>query len=40
MAREAQAKGAFDFIAKPFKPADLRAIIAKAAEALGVSGIG
>ena len=39
MAREAQAKGAFDFIAKPFKPADLRAVIAKAAEALGVSGI-
>ena len=40
MAREAQAKGAFDFIAKPFKPADLREVIAKAAEALGVTGIG
>jgi DNA-binding NtrC family response regulator len=39
MAREAQAKGAFDFIAKPFKPADLRAVIAKAADALGVTGI-
>jgi len=39
MAREAQAKGAFDFIAKPFKPADLREAIAKAAEALGISGI-
>ncbi len=39
MAREAQAKGAFDFIAKPFKPADLREVIAKAADALGVSGI-
>ncbi|RJP67757.1 MAG: response regulator [Candidatus Abyssobacteria bacterium SURF_17] len=39
MAREAQAKGAFDFIAKPFKPADLREIIAKAAESLGVSDI-
>ena len=40
MAREAQAKGAFDFIAKPFKPADLREVIAKAADALGVTGIG
>ena len=39
MAREAQAKGAFDFIAKPFKPADLREVIAKAADALGVTGI-
>ena len=34
MAREALSKGAFDFIAKPFKPDDLRAIIAKAADAL------
>lgn len=34
VAREAQAKGAFDFIAKPFKPADLRQIVAKAAESL------
>ncbi|MEW6443762.1 MAG: response regulator [bacterium] len=34
VAREALAKGAFDFIAKPFKPNDLRAIIEKAAEAL------
>jgi len=39
MAREAQAKGAFDFIAKPFTPGDLREVIAKAADALGVSGI-
>jgi DNA-binding NtrC family response regulator len=39
VAREAQAKGAFDFIAKPFKPADLREIVARAAEALGVTGI-
>jgi DNA-binding NtrC family response regulator len=39
VAREAQAKGAFDFIAKPFKPADLREVIARAADALGVTGI-
>ena len=31
VAREALAKGAFDFIAKPFKPNDLRAIIERAA---------
>jgi DNA-binding NtrC family response regulator len=31
VAREALAKGAFDFIAKPFKPGDLRAVIEKAA---------
>jgi len=35
VAREALAKGAFDFIAKPFKPDDLRQVIQKAAEALG-----
>jgi len=35
VAREAMAKGAFDFIAKPFKPDDLRQVIAKAAKALG-----
>jgi DNA-binding NtrC family response regulator len=35
LAREAMEKGAFDFIAKPFKPDDLRIVIAKAAEALG-----
>lgn len=32
VAREALAKGAYDFIAKPFKPNDLRAIIARAAK--------
>ena len=31
MAHEALAKGAFDVIAKPFKPGDLRKIVARAA---------
>jgi DNA-binding NtrC family response regulator len=39
MAREAEAKGAFDFIAKPFKPQELRDVIAKAAESLGFHGV-
>jgi len=39
VAREAMAKGAFDFIAKPFKPQELRDVIAKAAEALGFPGV-
>ena len=34
IAREAQAKGAFDFISKPFKPQDLRAVIERAAQEL------
>ena len=34
VAREALAKGAFDFIAKPFKPNDLRSIIERAAQEL------
>jgi DNA-binding NtrC family response regulator len=37
LARESMEKGAFDFIAKPFKPDDLRVVIAKAAKALGSS---
>jgi len=37
-AREALVKGAFDFIAKPFKPNDLRMAIAKAALSLGYRG--
>lgn len=37
LAREAMDKGAFDFIAKPFQPDDLRRVIAKAARALGSS---
>lgn len=32
VAREALSKGAFDFIAKPFKPGDLRAVIERAAK--------
>ncbi len=40
VAREALAKGAFDFIAKPFKPQELRDVIAKAASALGFKDIG
>jgi DNA-binding NtrC family response regulator len=35
VAQEALVKGAFDFIAKPFKPNDLRSIIDKAAKELG-----
>ena len=34
VAREALSKGAFDFIAKPFKPNDLRVIIERAATEL------
>ncbi len=39
VAREALAKGAFDFIAKPFKPNDLREVIIRAAEVLGFKGL-
>jgi len=39
VAREALVKGAFDFIAKPFKPKDLRAVINKAALSLGHRGV-
>ena len=34
LAREALTRGAFDFIAKPFKPADLREVIERAAKQL------
>jgi len=34
IAREALVKGAFDFIAKPFKPNDLREVITRAAKEL------
>ena len=34
VAREALTRGAFDFIAKPFRPADLREVISRAAKEL------
>jgi len=34
IAREAQAKGAFDFISKPFRPQDLQEVIDRAAQQL------
>ena len=37
LAKKAMEKGAFDFIAKPFKPDDLRKVVARAAEALGLA---
>jgi CheY-like chemotaxis protein len=40
VAREALSKGAFDFISKPFKPKELRAVINKAALSLGFDGLG
>jgi DNA-binding NtrC family response regulator len=39
LAREAMEKGAYDMIAKPFKPSDLRALVAKAAGELGFTDI-
>jgi DNA-binding NtrC family response regulator len=39
VAREALIKGAFDVIAKPFKPDDLRSVINKAALSLGHDSI-
>jgi DNA-binding NtrC family response regulator len=38
IAREAQARGAFDFISKPFRPKDLKAAIDKAAASLEADG--
>lgn len=40
LAREAMEKGAFDMIAKPFKPADLRKIVSRALEDMGYEGFG
>jgi DNA-binding NtrC family response regulator len=36
MARRAMERGAFDFVAKPFTPDDLRAVVARAAADLGM----
>lgn len=38
LAREALAKGAYDFVAKPFQPKDLRAIIDRAVQGLARPG--
>ncbi len=38
LAREAMDKGAFDIIEKPFRPSDLRTIVASAAKDLGFEG--
>jgi DNA-binding NtrC family response regulator len=35
LARECMQKGAFDMIAKPFRPADLRSLVVRAAQAMG-----
>lgn len=37
LAREAMEKGAYDMIAKPFKPSDLRALVIRAMQDLGIS---
>lgn len=39
LAREAMDKGAFDILDKPFRPDDLRGVIASAADALGYKGV-
>jgi DNA-binding NtrC family response regulator len=39
LARETMEKGAYDMIAKPFKPADLRAMVARAALEMGFTEI-
>lgn len=36
LAREAMKKGAYDFLAKPFTPDELRAVVARAATELGL----
>ncbi len=39
LARESMEKGAYDMIAKPFKPADLRAMVAQAANEMGFTDV-
>jgi DNA-binding NtrC family response regulator len=39
LAREAMEKGAFDVLAKPFRPADLRAVVVRAMHKLGFSPV-
>lgn len=39
LARESMEKGAYDMIAKPFKPADLRAMVARAVNEMGFTDI-
>ena len=39
LAREAMDKGAFDMIAKPFKPSELRLVLTRAADSLGYKNI-
>lgn len=39
LARETMGKGAYDMIAKPFKPGDLRKLVVKAAHELGFADI-
>jgi DNA-binding NtrC family response regulator len=39
LARECMEKGAFDMIAKPFKPSDLRSLVVRAAATLGFTDI-
>ncbi len=39
MARDIMEKGAYDMIAKPFQPADLRCLVVRAAQELGFNGI-
>lgn len=37
LARKAMDKGAYDFVAKPFEPAEMRAVVVRAAKELGFS---
>ncbi len=39
MARDIMEKGAYDMIAKPFQPADLRRLVVRASQEMGFNGI-